>query len=230
MIKKFSLSEAYEIHRVADARIPLEGAVASLSVVFWNLQLDHSAGAVSIAQKQKYRFAEWLQEWDRKFTAFLACERSSLDRDTFNGCRLLKAHHIAISIVAAVEYGKGEDVWSLFTPEFRSIIALLEEIVDDSPKKASTFPVPQTPYINATMSMTEPLYCTLSRCAEKEIVQRARKLVGRMPINEGIHSEWRTSFVEKALCAATGKHWRQRSELETDRYYTSDCSQSNLEL
>lgn len=207
MIKKFTLSDPYKINRISDARVSLEGAVASLSVVFWNLQMDHTAAAVAAAERQKADCVEWLQEWDRKFTVFLSRGQHNLDKDSINGCRLIKAHHLAISIAAAVPYDKGEGVWSTFTSQFRSIIELLEEILDSSPKKGPASPVPQTPYISATMNMTEPLYCVLSRCTDPETIGRAKKLVGKLPMNEGIHSEWRTAFVEKALCAATGKGW-----------------------
>lgn len=205
MIKKFSLTEPFSINRIADARVSLEGAIASLSVVLWNLQHDHSPEAIELAEKQKFAHSSWLQDWDRKFTHFLARSEQHLDKKTFNGCRLIKAHHLTIYIVASITWGQGGSVWASFTPNFATIIDLLTAILDNSPKKAAASTAPQTPYISATMGMTEPLYVTLSRCVDEGVVKRARELVGRLPMNEGIHSEWRTGFVERALRAAEGR-------------------------
>lgn len=128
-----------------------------------------------------------------------------MNTGTLDACRLLKSHHTAASVLASVAYGKGEGVWAPFVPEFRTVVVLMTEIIKNMPRKGPTYQVPQTPYFSATIGLTEPLFVTMLRCADKTIAGEARALLAKLPQNEGFHSTWRTNFIEKTLCAVTGK-------------------------
>lgn len=135
MIKTFNLRVPLEFNRLADARVSLESAIASLSVVYWNLERNHCDEDVRAAEELKSEYSGWFQAWDHKFSIFLSRERLNLDGDTLDGCRLLKAHQLAASILASVTYGNGEGVWSSFVPQFRAIVELIAEILKNLPKK-----------------------------------------------------------------------------------------------
>lgn len=205
MLKTFDLDGVLEFHRLADARVSLERAIASLSVVVWSLHERHTLEDVAAIAQEKARYSAWLERWDKAFSIFLAPHSASFDRDTLDGCRLLKAHQTAVLTLAEVDYTQGEKGWAAFVPNFKIVVDLIAVIVDNLPMRGLSAQAPQMAYLSSTMGMTEPLYCAATRCTDPEIAEKARSLMKKLPQNEGIYSAWRTSYIEKTLCAATGK-------------------------
>lgn len=201
-----NLDGALIFTRLADARISLEKAISGLSQVIWDLESDHSPAAVSVIAHERSRYSAWFQTWECAFTAFLAQESTRLDSETLNGCRLLKAHHLAASILAGADYTLGETAWARVSKEFSIIVELLDGILILLPKRPVTPDPPQTPYLTATMGMIEPLYLTATRCPDSGISGKAEVLLGKLPLSEGARSVWKTSIIETVLCTATGKH------------------------
>ena len=200
------LRDLLQFNRIADARVSLERAIASLVVVCSSLERNHTPNNIVAVDKVRAGYSTWLERWDREFSAFLARERQTLGKEGVDGCRLLKAHQIATSTLANVNYGKGEGVWSAFAPKFTVILELIAAILEDSPKRGVSSRPPQTQYFSTSMGMTEPLYCTASRCTDPVVAERARSLLMQLPLSEGVHSEWRISFIESTLCTVTGKY------------------------
>lgn len=207
MKNTFDLTAPLEFHRLADARVSLEQAMANLGVIVWSLRDHHSSEDLELLASQKAEYATWLQRWEAAFTILLAQEGSQYNQETLDGCRLLKAHHLAMSTLADVDYTLGEMGWAAFTPPYRTIVDLISTIVDNLPKRGLAAHAPQLPYLSSTMGMTEPLYCVATRCTDPAIAEKARTLMKKLPLSEGVHSTWKTSFIERTLCAATGKHY-----------------------
>ena len=227
MMNTFSLAAPLDFTRLADARVSLEQSIANFSIVTWSLRAHHSVEDLKAVAIQKLRYSKWLQKWEAAFALFLETNRSRLGREALDGCRLLKAHHTALKTLVDVDYSQGEVAWAAFTPRYNIIVDLISTIVDNLPKRGLTTQAPQLPYLSATMGMTEPLYCTASRCADHVIAGRARALMQRLPLNEGIHSSWRVENIEKVLCAATGKPSADctvSSELDISTRSSDGCS------
>ena len=220
LMNTFNLHDSIEITTITDARVTLERAIANLSIVCWDLSEHYSNDDIVAATKQKLEYTSWLKRWDVAFSAFLAQNNASIDRESMNGCCILKAHQLAGSALAGITYWQGEEGWSAFTPEFTSIIDLISEVLESTPKRGFTHQPPHTPYVSATMGMTEPLYVTASRCVDLAVAERAKKLISKLPLSEGAHSSWKRAFIEKALCAVTGKH--HENSRRTDNMATSD--------
>lgn len=208
VLKTFNLDTPLNFETLADARIPLEQAIANFSVILWSLRDRSSAKDRKELAAQKSKYSSWLKKWDAAFAAFLAQHKYSFSQETLDGCRLLAAHHKAITIAVDIDDSRGEEGWKAFTPHYRTIVELIGEIVENLPKhktKGYTACPPQVAYVNPSMGMTEPLYCAATRCADPSIAKRARELIGKLPPNEGVHSKWKIGYIEKSLCATTGK-------------------------
>ena len=213
MIYTFDPNAVPEFRTLSDARVPFERATASLGMVCWSLEDDRTPEAIASAAEKKQQYSAWLQRWDTAFSAFLAKNSATFDKETIDGCRLLKAHHEAVTTLAEVDYAQGEKGWAVFTTRYQAVVDLISAIIENMPKRGVSTPVPQAPYLSSTMGMTEPLYCAATRCTDPEISERARALMRKLPQSEGIHSSWRTEFIEKTLCAATGKYHTPSPEI-----------------
>ena len=209
MLNMFDLTAPLYFDRLADARMSLTQAVANYSIIAWSLHKSHRPDDLDAVAKQQLKYTAWFEKWDAAFTLLLARDRTFYDRETLNGCRLLKAHHLAASALIAVDYHNGESGWAAFTQQYKAVVELISTIVDSLPKRGIATQVPQLAYLSSTMGMTEPLYCAATRCTEPTIAEEARSLMKRLPLNEGVHSAWRIEFIEKTLCAATGKYYAE---------------------
>ena len=207
MKNTFDLTTRLKFPRLADARVSLEQAMANFGVIVWSLRDHHSPEDLEVLASQKAEYSVWLQKWEAAFTILLAVESSVFDQETLDGCRLLKAHHLAVSTLADVDYSLGEMGWAAFTPRYQTIVDLISTIVDHLPKRGLAAQAPQLPYLSSTMGMTEPLYCVATRCTDPAIAEKARSSMKKLPLSEGVHSTWKISFIEKTLCAATGKYY-----------------------
>ncbi|KAK5167127.1 uncharacterized protein LTR77_007857 [Saxophila tyrrhenica] len=147
----------------------------------------------------------WLERWETSFAAFLAREAGNSDIQTLNGYRLLKLHHIAFGIFIEVDHSEGEASWAKFTSRLKAVVDLADEILQGTPRRSVGLQAPQEPYVSSSMGLAEPLYQTVSRCADPEIVERARGLMAKLPASDGANSAWRMAYVEKILSACTGK-------------------------
>ena len=206
LMNTFNLDDSLEFSRLSDARESLERAIANMSMLIWDLEAHHSFDDVAAAARERSEYFAWLRGWDSAFSNYLAQQGVTLDKETMNGCRLLKAHQLAAMTLAGADYMLGEEAWASFIPQYAAIVKLIAEIVDTLPKRGVTSEPPQTPYLSATMGMTEPLYCTATRCSDPTIAMKAKSLLTKLPLNEGAHSSWKISYIEKTLCAATGRY------------------------
>jgi hypothetical protein len=139
----FDFNAPLDFKTLVDARTTLEEAMANLGVLVIQLE-DHSLtrGKIDAVIKAKGEFTTWLQCWEQHFDTFLTREGGTLDRETLDGCRLLKAHHLAVSALAEVEILKGEAAWERFSPNFRAIVELIREINLNLPKPGIASQVP----------------------------------------------------------------------------------------
>jgi hypothetical protein len=205
-------SKQVVITRVSDAKVHLERAIAKLGGAVLTLLDSPTPEQRAKVSETKALMVIYIDRWDAAFTDFLARNNESLDAADHQACRLLMAHKIAAHTLAAVPHGSGEEVWSSFNEDFSTIVSLIEQMLAALPKRGpAASPPPQTPYLNPSMGMTEPLYVVCARCTDPTTVQKAKELWHRLPHNEGAWSSWRISFLEANLCAATGKKLQSRA-------------------
>lgn len=193
---------------ISDARSSLEAAIAKLGVILVKLEdpASRTPSNVAAVQATKTEFSAFFRRWDSAFTILLQQSSISEDATTLHGYRLLQSHRMAGSILADVEFETGEAAWEPFTESFATIVELLGQVSQDNiVTRAGSLNVPQEAYYSVSMGLTEPLYCAATRCRDPLIAQRARMLLSKLPVNEGAHSRWRVDFIERILCACTGK-------------------------
>ncbi len=208
----FDTKDLGSFDTLGDARIVLERAVASLGVLVVSTEgrdLDDAAQVTGL-QSVKLEYVRWLQQWETAYSSLLTCLRTELNAEMLDGCRVLKAHHVAATVVAETDITKGEAQWQDFAPHCKAIVGLAAEVVERLPNARVTAQVPQVPYISSTMGLTEPLYVAATRCHDPTIANHAKVLLHRLPLNEGAHSSWRLDLIERTLCACTGKPWPRR--------------------
>lgn len=214
-LKTFDVTAPLEFNTIGEARVPLGQAIAEYGVEIYKIKRQHPIDVLNAIAECKFKYAGWMRRWDAAFTTFLSNNRSSFNRDTLNGCRLLKAHQLAASAFAGVAYQQGESAWTAFTPELHAINDLIATMIDNLPKRGVAAQAPQLAYLSSTMGMTEPVYLVATRCTDPAVADRARELMKKLPLNEGVHSAWRTAFIEKSLCEATGKVYVESSRFDT---------------
>nr|POE54496.1 hypothetical protein CFP56_41434 [Quercus suber] len=195
------------INSESEARISLERSIAQMSkLVFANLAgKPFVRESVMAIEAKKVEYKAWLERWAKAMEDHLDRARFSLDTTTLQAFRILKAHQLTSWIYTSVSYWDGEAGWTRYTPQFEQVINLLEEVIDDLPKRSTTALPPQMPFISTKMGMTAPLYITATRCVDARIAHRARNSLSILRHYDGSHSEWRISFIERSLCANTGR-------------------------
>lgn len=189
-----------------DARIMLTGAIARLGVEIVKLEDPlRTAHDIADVALTKSRYSDFLWRWHLSFERFLTRHRRSLDSVELDGCRVLRAHLLASTIMADIDFATGERGWEFFEDRYEAIVQILEEATENLPKPAVSLEAPQDAYLSATMRMLEPLYVVATRCPDLQTAQRARALLAKLPSNEGAQSKWRIEFIERILCACTGR-------------------------
>lgn len=133
-----------------------------------------SPGSVN---NEREMFAEWLEQWEAAFTEYLSSAMSSMTNEDVMQSRILKANHLAGTILAS-------DVHSLstavFEAEFLAIIELAGAVlrsrfVSDSPQETDSNKDPPKP--QSGLDVHEPLLVVISRCHEEPTRIRANELL-----------------------------------------------------
>lgn len=191
---------------LGDARIMLTGAIARLSVEIVKLEdSKRTAKDVADVALTKSRYSDFLWRWDLSFGRFLNRPGKSLRSADLDGCRILRAHLLAGSTLADINFVQGEQGWGIFEARYKTIVQLLEEVSGTLPTRTVSLEAPQEPHLSATMGPVEPLYLVATRSLDITVAQRARVLLAKLPLNEGAQSKWRIDFMERILCACTGR-------------------------
>ena len=128
---------------------------------------------------ERRELCEWLERWEKAFTEYLSTAMSNMGQQDLTQCRVLKANHLACTVVAA-DSGAGPESAIIFEDEFRAIIELAEAVLRAretmSPQSASTTsPIEPTPETTG-LDVHAPLSIVVSRCPNKDTRERAHRL------------------------------------------------------
>ena len=136
--------------------------------------------------EEKQRFRQWLEQWELAFTTFLSNAMTSMASDDVTQSRVLKANHLACTILASDAGPSGLDV---FDSEFNAIVELAGAVLrsrhfSDSPQDATSPTEPTSPII-AGLDVKEPLYVVRARCHQTATRNQAAELLARFYHHEG---------------------------------------------
>jgi hypothetical protein len=147
---------------------------------------DHHA--ITLAKKTM-RYGPWYARWEVAFSAFLAENESSLSNMDRKRAMVLKANQLVGTMIARADQRAGPAAYYCFNDEFRAIVGLSREVLNDF----SCPPLPSlamgTPYFSCSLWVTDPLWMVISRCNDATTRQAAFALLSQNPRQEGI---WHT--------------------------------------
>ena len=122
-------------------------------------------------------FQKWLEQWEHAFTAFLTNAMATMSDDDVTQSRVLKANHLACTILAADE----PSIVNAFEAEYQAIVELAGAVLRfrslaDSPQDLK----PRQPSpISAGLGVRDPLYVVTSRCNHETTRNKAVELLSR---------------------------------------------------
>lgn len=147
---------------------------------------DHST--VTLAH-QRLGYSSWFSHWEQAFSSFLIAKRQTMSHVDLKRAMVLKANHLVVAIVAAVDTSAGPTAYNTFQSEFQAIVDLAHEVLASYPCP----PLPTlcggsagTPYLSFSLWVTDPLWMVVSRCCTPSIRQAAFALLSQNPRQEGI--------------------------------------------
>lgn len=215
LASEFGPASTASFDSLTEARVALEAGLANFGTIFMGLEgVKQTPAELAEITRAKSAYSALLDRWDKSFSGYLARNAGNWDTSDLNGFRVLKAHQLSGMIVADTNYADGEASWGLFTSRFTAIVDLVTEVLQTVPRRPVSLVAPQQAYISASVGLSEPLYITATRCADPVVAGKARMLLAKLPANEGVHSAWRVEFVEKILCACTGKKYEVNRNVE----------------
>ena len=128
-----------------------------------------------VADRQHYQ--KWMEQWELAFTTFLTNAMASMSNEDITQSRILKANHLACTILAADD----QPSFDAFEAEFRAIIELVDTVLrsryhGDSPREPRST---ESSPVSAVLDVKDPLYVVLSHCNKETIRSRAAELLLR---------------------------------------------------
>ena len=140
---------------------------------------------------EMHRFRPWLEQWEQAFSAFLGSAMPTLPQPDVRRCRVLKANHLSMLILASV--GGVRDVhFEPFGADFKAIVGLAGAILD-ADRKASTTPdvSPKSAVCEKrevglgagkgdVMTLADPLKVVVSCCTDAGVRSRGARLLQRL--------------------------------------------------
>ncbi|KAK4889149.1 hypothetical protein LTR17_001396 [Elasticomyces elasticus] len=135
--------------------------------------------------QERRQLRVWLERWEKAFTEFLSASMASMDGEDLTRCRVLKANHLACTILAS---DAGSDAtcrdFDVYEAEFQAIVELVCAVLQarerlNSPQSASTTST-TSPVDSMTppcaLDVQAPLYIVMARCSNVGIWDRANRL------------------------------------------------------
>lgn len=128
--------------------------------------------------EERQHFQRWLEQWEIAFTEFLTNAMPSMTNEDVTESRVLKANHLACSILASGGVSSTPD-----GPEadFRAIVELSGAVLrirhlTDSPQERQS---EVSPTSASQLDVKEPLHVVVSRCSQESIRAHALELLSR---------------------------------------------------
>nr|POE74749.1 hypothetical protein CFP56_37280 [Quercus suber] len=108
---------------------------------------------------------QWLDRWEQAFKAFLSNSMSSMAAEDLTQCRVLKANHLACTVLAG-------PTTAAFEAEFQAITELAGAVLISRKSQG-------VDRLSSGLDVRDPLCLVASRCRERVITTRANELLTR---------------------------------------------------
>ena len=130
----------------------------------------------STTSDYKRPYQQWLETWEIAFSAYLANSMASMSSEDVTRSRILKANHLALTILAA---DGDPPAFDLFEADFRAILELCGAVLRsryqaDSPQELK----PSEKLTSASdLDVKEPLSVVISQCDDHGVRVKALDLI-----------------------------------------------------
>lgn len=149
----------------------------------WTAGLQTVDKGVQTQDQRQLR--SWLERWEVAFKEFLSNALASMGTEELTHCRILKANHLACTILASqAEPSATATNSGSFEAEFRAIVELAGAVLHtreqtSPPQSASTAsttsPVDFSPS-TCVLDVHAPLYIVMARCSNVGLLDRANRI------------------------------------------------------
>ena len=152
------LPDMERIHSLDQAHWMLHSTYISLLVYCQRVSL--AASPSHIASKMAHKllvFGPWLKEWEQYFAQFLFREAKQLDEQDMQRAKVLKANHLAATMIATIDQGGNKDAWERYKDECKAIIDLSASVLNTYSLEAQpTLTGCCFPYLTCGLWIAEP--------------------------------------------------------------------------
>jgi hypothetical protein len=129
--------------------------------------------------KRSETFLPWLKTWEQSFSEFLFHESANLSTEDMQRARVLKANHIAATIVAKGPLGRVGG-WPGFNNACKAIIDLSASVLNTyALSPGSDLPTFHLPSLAFGLWIYEPCFIVMARCNDPELRKQAAGLLHR---------------------------------------------------
>ena len=193
------LPDASRIHSIDHANWTLHYAYIGLLTACQDCRQSGGSGAFAFLEAQKYHlYKPFLKTWERSFADFLFREASSLERSDMERAKVLKANHIAATILASVGCCKQEE-YKPYDNECKAIVEFSASVLDTyALHQGGTLSKSQFPFLSFGLWVSEPLFLVMARCHDPLLRRQAAGLLTGQPRRDGrLHVELDSSQIQK---------------------------------
>lgn len=160
--------------------MPIVSRIVNLSQAHATLQ--HCLGRLTrvwngspIDANERRHFQTWLEQWEQAFTAYLSYSMSTMPADEITRCRILKANHLACTVLAA-ESDTNPSSFDRFEGDFKAIVDLAEAILR-SRHEQGTSAASDSNSANGPLDVRDPLRVVGARCTNATVRGKALQLL-----------------------------------------------------
>ena len=141
--------------------------------------VDPKADEAYIGDERR-QYQKWLERWEQAFTEYLSATMMSMATEDLTQSRVLKANHLACTVVASDAKPDGSNCEG-FDTEFQAIVELAGAVLQsrqrpNSPQSATSSESSAT---SQGLDVRDPLYVVTARCNKHTIRHRANELLLR---------------------------------------------------
>ena len=166
--------------------------------------------------KKREIFLPWLKTWEQSFSEFLFSESANLSTEDMQRARLLKANHIATTILAKGPLGRVGG-WPGFNDACKAIIDLSASVLNTyAQSPGSGLPTFHFPFLAFGLWISEPCFIVMARCNDPELRKQAAGLL------HGQTYLKRQREVGRQARTQMLSHERLGEPTDTDRWTTDD--------
>ena len=176
------LPEVSRLHSLQHANWTLHFIHTKLMLFCQDTRLDTTPyeHAMRVAEKRQL-FSAFLKTWEAAFADYLYREASALSTHDMHRAKVLKANHIAITMLTNLEH-HSQAGYEPFKNECRAIIDLSASVLNTyTLVPGTTLNTLQFPFLTFGLWVSEPLFIVMSRCPDPELRRQAAGLLNGQP-------------------------------------------------